>query len=258
MASTRLAVALSLAAIVVTSGCLGFVSGGEALSYEATAVDVSADAKQATGYNETKRETITINQTVADRDVRVINKLARYEKYDDVAEERRGVLAVVSTHRVDVFGHTTNPIANMTYRELLTNLTADYADEFESMEDLQFQENTTRTVLGTEARIGVFTSTTKLDGEVVEVKLYVTRVQHGDDYVIAIGGHPTKFPASEQEILRLMEGIQHQTDGETADRLGAGDGADGAAAAFASIDAAQHATPAAATGGEVAVARSTD
>jgi hypothetical protein len=214
MESTRVTIALAVAAVVVTSGCIGFVTGEEALTYEANEAGVSADAKQATGYELQNRETVTINSSVSGRELRIVNRIARYEKFDPVAEETTGVLAVISTHRVDVFGHTTNPVENMTYSELLSNLTADYDTEFGTLGDATLQENRTRTVLGQEARVGVFTTTTEWGGEQVEVKLYVTRVQHGDDFVIAIGGHPTKLPAGEQEILRLIDGLTHQTDAD--------------------------------------------
>lgn len=216
MGSTRVGIALAVVAVVVTSGCIGFVTGEEALTYEANEAGVSADARQATGYELQNRQDVTINQSVSGREVRIVNRLARYEKFDAVAEETTGVLAVVSTHRVDVFGHTTNPIANMTYTELLTNLTSQYETDFGSLDDATLEESQTRTILGTEARVGVFTTTTEWGGEQVEVKVYVTRVRHGDDYVIAIGGHPTKLPAGEQEILRLMEGLTHQTDEDLA------------------------------------------
>jgi hypothetical protein len=212
MDSRRSVAALAFAALVVTSGCIGFVTGEEALTYEANEVDVSDDAKRATGFEEVNRESVTVNRTVQDREVRVTNSLARYEKYDDIAEQTTGVLAVFSTHRVDVFGHTTNPFAEMTYREVLRNATSQYGTAFGSLEDATFVENRTRTVLGQEARVGVFETETEFAGETVAVRLYVTRVQHGDDLVIAIGGHPKKLPAGEQEVLRTLSGIEHSTD----------------------------------------------
>lgn len=217
MVSTRSVAPFALAALLVTSGCIGFVSGDEALTYEANEVGVSEDARQATGYERQFREQMTVNQTVSDREVRVTNWIARYEKYDDLADEKTGALAVVSTHRVDVFGHTTNPFAKMTNRELLENVTSNYDTSLGTLDDLRFVENKTRTVLGKETQVSVFETVTEFGGEELEVKLYVTRVRHGDDYVIAIGGHPTKLPEGEQEILLLMEAIEHEVDEENKD-----------------------------------------
>lgn len=219
MESTRSVGVVALVLVVVTSGCIGFVTGEEALVYQANEVSVDADARTTSGYERQLREELTVNQTVSDRRIEVNNWYVRYEKYDDIAQETTGVLAVVSTHRVDVFGHTTNPYANMSYSGILANLTADYDTAFGNLENARFVENKTATVLGSEARVGVFATTTTFGGEDVEVKLYVTRVRHGDDIVLAIGGHPTKLPAGEQEILTMIEGIQHSTDENASERV---------------------------------------
>ncbi|WP_323675166.1 DUF6517 family protein [Halorubellus sp. PRR65] len=227
MDSTRSVGVVALVLVVVTSGCIGFVTGEEALVYQANEVSVDADAKTATGYERQLREELVVNQTVSDRRIEVNNWYARYEKYDDIAEETTGVLAVVATHRVDVFGHTTNPYANMSYGGILANLTADYDTAFGNLENAQFVENETASVLGTDARVGVFATNTTFGGEEVEVKLYVTRVRHGDDVVLAIGGHPTKLPAGEQEILAMLEGIQHETDENASERIAPTGGSSG-------------------------------
>lgn len=213
MDSTRTVGVLALVVVVATSGCIGFVTGEEALVYEANEASVSEDARTATGYERTLSEEIVVNRTVSDRRIEVHNHYARYEKYDDIAEETTGVLAVVSTHRVDVFGHTTNPYANMSYAGILANLTADYDTAFGDLGDARFVENRTATVLGQDARVGVFATTTTFGGEEVEIRLYVTRVVHGDDVVLAIGGHPTKLPAGEQELIAMLEGLEHDADG---------------------------------------------
>jgi hypothetical protein len=212
MDSARTVGVLALVVVVATSGCIGFVTGEEALVYEANEASVSEDARTASGYEQQLGEEIVVNRTVSDRRVEVQNHYARYEKYDDIAKETTGVLAVVSTHRVDVFGHTTNPYANMSYTGILANLTADYDTEFGDLGDARVVENRTATVLGEDARVGVFATNTTFGGEQVEVKLYVTRVTHGDDVVLAIGGHPTKLPAGEQELIAMLEGIEHDAD----------------------------------------------
>lgn len=215
MDSTRTVGVLALVVVVATSGCIGFVTGEEALVYEANEASVSEDALSTTGYEQTLSEELVVNRTVSDRRVEVRNHYARYEKYDDIAEETTGVLAVVSTHRVDVFGHTTNPYANMSYAGILANVTADYDTAFGDLGDARFVENESATVLGENARVGVFATNTTFGGEQVEIRLYVTRVQHGDDVVLAIGGHPTKLPAGEQELIAMLEGIEHDA-GENA------------------------------------------
>ena len=213
MDSARTVGVLALVVVVATSGCIGFVTGEEPLVYEANEGSVSEDALSATGYEQTLSEELVVNRTVSDRRVEVHNQYARYEKYDDIAGETTGVLAVVSTHRVDVFGHTTNPYANMSYAGVLANLTADYDTAFGDLGDARFVENQSATVLGQDARVGVFATTTTFGGEQVEIRLYVTRVTHGDDVVLAIGGHPTKLPAGEQELIAMLEGIEHDADG---------------------------------------------
>ncbi|WP_439025707.1 DUF6517 family protein [Haloarchaeobius sp. DT45] len=220
--NTRRGVAVvAIAAVLVTSGCLGFITGEEPLEYAANqaTVDDSALGDGGTGYTETRVEnqTIEINGQdvgIGDRTIIVDNWIAQYEKQDDFIDTTVGLFAVVSTHQVDVVGQPQNPVKNMSNADLVDQILGQYETGYGSISNVRQTGTEQVTMLGQQTEVGVFTGETTMDGQTVEISLYVTKVKHGEDYVIAIGGHPTKLPSEEDEIYTLMENVQHETDEE--------------------------------------------
>lgn len=217
MDARRLAGVLTVSLLLVSAGCIGFISGEEPLVYSANQATVSADAlgDGATGYRERSVDREVVEQSPEDLDNRTVvveNWIAQYEKRDEFINRTVGVLAVVSTHEVDVVGQPTNPVANMTEGELLSELVGQYETPYGDLSDAERTGTERLTMLGQETDVGVFTTLTSLDGREVEITLYVATVKHGDDYVIAIGGHPSELPDERDNLFELIETIEHDEE----------------------------------------------
>ncbi|WP_435317670.1 DUF6517 family protein [Haloarchaeobius sp. TZWSO28] len=212
---------VAIAAVLVTSGCLGFVMGEEPLEYSANKATVADGAlgDSGTGYTESsvENQTIEINGTevgIGDRTIIVDNWIAQYEKQDDFIDQQVGLFAVVSTHEVDVIGQPQNPVGNMSNSDLIDQVLGQYQTGYGDISNVRQTGSEQVTMLGQQTEVTIFTGETTLEGQTVEINLYVTKVKHGDDYVIAIGGHPTKLPNEEADIYTMMQNVRHDTDEE--------------------------------------------
>ncbi|WP_257299030.1 DUF6517 family protein [Haloarchaeobius sp. FL176] len=217
MASRRLAMVFAVTFLLTGAGCIGFITGEEPLTYSAEQATVadSALGDDGTGYTERSVEQEVIERTSEDlgnRTVVVENWLARYEKQDEFIDETVGVFAVVSTHEVDVVGEPQNPIANVSEGEVLTELVGQYETSYGDLSGAERTDTLQATMLGEQTDVAVFTTTTNFAGREVEVNVYVSVVKHGDDYVVAIGGHPTRLPDERDNILDLIESIEHSDE----------------------------------------------
>lgn len=219
MAPRRLAMVLAVAVLLTGAGCIGFITGEEALTYSAERATVadSALGDGGTGYTQASVEQLTIEPDgeelgIGNRSIVVENWLAQYEKQDEFINETVGVFAVLSTHEIDVVGQPTNPVANMSEGEILDQITGQYETEYGSLSDAERTDTLQATMLGEQTDVAVFTTTTNFAGREVEVNIYVSMVKHGDDYVIAIGGHPTQLPNERDNIVDLIENVQHEDE----------------------------------------------
>jgi len=215
---------LAVAALLVTAGCVGFVVGEEPLSYEANNATVPDDRRG--GYEPVREEVVVQNQTInesgVNRTVTVSNYAGVYTKNESINAEGQELasLAVISTPVVDVFERPLNPVGNMTERQLLEFLTEQVNDsqygqveEFERVPAEEVGPETEDvTILGQETDIVVFQSTQEVQGRTVELRVYVTRVHHGDDYVVMLGGHSMLHPAEGYAIVDMMRSVEHDED----------------------------------------------
>jgi hypothetical protein len=215
---------LAVMALLATAGCIGFVLGEEPLVYEANNATVPAD--QRAGFDLVDEQSLdqnrTINRSGINRTVSVTSYAGVYVKNETINtdEQRLASLAVVSTPVVDVFERPLNPIGNMTEEEMLEFLSertnqSEFADT-EEIERVPPEAVGPRTqdvtVLGTETDIAVFRVTQEVEGRTVELRLYVTRVRHGDDYVLLFGGHSMLHPAEGYAIVDLMRAVEHDDE----------------------------------------------
>ena len=219
MTSRRVATVLAVALLLTGAGCIGFITGEEALTYSAERATVadSALGDGGTGYTETTVEQQTLEPDgeelgIGNRSIVVENWIAQYEKQDDFIDETVGVFAVVSTHEIDVLGQPANPVANMSEDEILDQITGQYETPYGTLSNAERTDTLQATMLGEQTDVAVFTTTTQFSGREVEVNIYVSMVKHGDDYVIAIGGHPTQLPDERDNIIDLIENVEHDDE----------------------------------------------
>lgn len=212
MTTRRGAVALALVALVATSGCIGFLTGSEAATFESSPVSVSDEAAQSADYEKQRQTTTTINRTFTaagqSRNVTVTNNLTEYSRtvslplFDDQELAR---FTVFSTPQVKLFGQTFNPVGDMSNRELALML----QEEYETIENVQHVENRSATMLGENTTVGKFTADAEtVGGTSTEVYLHITKVEDGDDFVVAVAVHPTQVEEQEN-VDAMLQGVQH-------------------------------------------------
>lgn len=214
MSKRRVAVAVALAALLATSGCLGFITGSESLSFDSEPVAVSASAADESGYEEVRREPNTINRsfTVADqtRNVSVTNHVAEYARSVEtpvLEDQQVARFTVLSTPQVEIAGQGPfNPVGDLSNRELAARL----QEQYETVSNVRFEGNRTRTVLGEEATVSKYRADAKTGaGESAEVFVHIAKVKHEDDYVLAVAIYPTVIDGEEERVDAMLAGIEH-------------------------------------------------
>lgn len=212
--SRRTAIAAVLGLLVLTSGCVGFITGSEALSVSASEATVSSSALSATGYEHNRTTAVTVNRTFEaagqSREVTVTNYLAEYQKSIDFGvlggEREAAVFVAFSTPKVEVLGKTFNPVGEMSNRELLGQLQSQY----DTIEVGQQSGSDTVSALGTQATVERYDGRARFGGFYVDIYVHVTKIEHGDDYVVAIGVYPQLLRGEDENVLRLVSGLEHE------------------------------------------------
>lgn len=202
-----------LAILVVTSGCIGFLTGSAPLTFSATPATVSEHAVSESGYeyNGTKEVQMTRTFEVAgqQREVAVTNHLSEYDRTVDLGifggEKKAAVFAVFTTPQVEIAGKTFNPVGEMSNRELLEQLQSRY-------ESIQIDERVERnivTTLGTDATVETYAGTAAFGPFDVDVRVQITTIEHDGDFVIAIGVYPRLLPSEDETVRDLIRGLEH-------------------------------------------------
>lgn len=206
--------ALLLVGLLVTGGCLGFLTGEEAVKFESNEVSVSEDAQSATGYEQARKEanTITRNFSAAGetRQVKVTNHLAEYKRQVNIpalGEQELARFTVLSTPKVEVLDRTFNPVGDMSNREIAEMV----QQEYQSVSDIQKTGERNVTVLGEQRKVTEFEARAQtVGGQQVDVYLHITKFGHGDDYIVSVAVYPQQL--NEQEnVDRLLKGVEHAT-----------------------------------------------
>jgi hypothetical protein len=200
-----------LAVLVLTSGCLGFILG-DSLAFSANKATVGNEALSNAGYEKASVEKKSVKRTFEaagqSREVEVTNWIAQYEKSVGVAGIAEGTVSkfvVLSSPKVEVAGKTFNPLKKYSDRKLVERFVSGYAN----VDNPEKTGSKAVTMLGTKTEVSEFTTTAKSNGATVEVSIHVTKVQHGDDIVVAMAVYPKKIDESES-VYRLIEGIEHE------------------------------------------------
>lgn len=207
------AAAMALAILLVSSGCIGFLAGDEALRLEASEGSVSAAAVSDAGYEHARTETVTVNRTFEvagqTREVQAVNHLTEYHRSVEVgalgSERKAAVFVVFTTPQVEIAGRTFNPVGEMSNRELLEELQSQY-DAIEV--GTQVGSETVRT-LGTDATVDIFDGSARLAGVEIDVRFQITKVRHDDDFVIAVGIYPAQLPGEGENVRTLIRNLEH-------------------------------------------------
>jgi len=206
----RTALTALVGLLVVSAGCTGLITG-DTVEFTANEASVGDSALDSTGYEGQNASEQTIERDVSvggqERTVRITNHYAAYARSGNVSGVEAPEVAqflVVSTPGAQMAGQTLNPLARLSNRELVDRV----ADRTGSIEDVEFEENRTAEALDSEREVGVFTGTTTLDGQEVDVRIHVTSFEHEGDVLVAVGVHPIAIE-EEENIDELLAGLEH-------------------------------------------------
>lgn len=212
--SKRVAVVGILVLLVATAGCSDILGDGP-LEFTASQATVSEEALSSTGFEEVEVSTYAVNRSITvgneTRTINATNYVATYRSNGSSVPENASAVesafGVLSTPKAEVVGEPINPLGHLDKKMLMQRAIA----EAQSIDDLQIDETSTVTLLGTETNLTTYSGTVSRSGQTVEVTAYVARVGHGDDYVIASGFHRAGASNEAEAIRSLIRGVTHET-----------------------------------------------
>lgn len=199
-----------LALLVLTSGCVGILSGP--LTFSASQVTVSDAALADTGYEVNRTEEMTVSREFSaagqTKEVEVTNWIAEYHKsvgIDGVGEKPVAAFVTFSSPQVEVLGQSFNPLDKYSNRQLAETFT----QRMQRVENVQQVGTRNVTMLGKTTEVTEFeaTVTTSL-GLQFDASLHVTKVEHDGDFVVAVGVYPQQLDGK-SDVNRLIRGVQH-------------------------------------------------
>lgn len=210
-------VAAALVGLLLTSGCIGFLTGSESLQFEASAVQVTNSAQQDAGYQEHRRESITETREFQaagqTREVEVTNRIAEYSKSVSLpvfGDQEVARFSVLATPQVNVLGETFNPVGDMNNTQLALLL----QEKYQGISNVRAESERSVTVAGSDTTVSKFRADAVMDtGQTTEVFLHVTKVSDGDDYLVAIAVYPTQLDGEQAKVDTMLRGIEHESDG---------------------------------------------
>lgn len=200
-----------VAALLVTSGCLGVVTGSEPLTGEADRAVVAEGTVADSGYELAAEETQTLERefTVAGqtRQVEATNKLTRYERSYDVpfaGTVRAGVFAVVTTPAFSVAGQALNPVGRLSNDELVERVGSSY----EGLAVGEAVDERSVSTLGSTMELTKYDGTATIGGADVDVYVHVGSVRSGEDFVVVAAVYP-QLVDDKETVLRFVRNLQH-------------------------------------------------
>jgi len=203
-----------LAVLVVTAGCSGLLGDGP-IEHSASEVSVADATAEETGFEQVQKQPFGINRTMElnnqSREVRITSHLAAYEKEYEGAP--LGYFVALSTPKAEEFGQSLNPLGSIDKQTLIERAISrvQQQNEVELTGTTEEVNTTTRTILGTETEVTTFDATAERSGESADVFVQATRLEHGDDFIIAVGVYPQAASGGGSEIAAMMSGIEHET-----------------------------------------------
>jgi len=205
------AAAVAVAALLVTSGCLGVVTGSEPLTGEADRATVSEGTVADSGYELAAEEEQVLERefTVAGqtRQVEATNKLTRYERSYDVpvaGTVRAGVFAVVSTPAFSVAGQALNPVGRLSNDELVERVGSSY----EGLSVGEAVDERSVSTLGSTMELTKYDGSAAIGATEVDVYVHVGSVRSGDDFVVVAAVYPQLID-DEETVLSFVRNLQH-------------------------------------------------
>lgn len=198
----------SLAAASV-AGCLGIVGLDE---HEASPAGVDPDVLDETGYERTNIEEMVVQETFevagTTEEITVTNYLTEHEKGIDlgpIGTVQAAAFVVLTSPQISIAGQGLNPIADMSSRELVETIEADFDD----INDVEHVSDEETSVLEQETTESLFEGEAAFNGVTGDVNIHITEsVKTTSDHLVTIGVYPKQTQSIETDNLdRLTSGI---------------------------------------------------
>ncbi len=198
----------SLAAASV-AGCLGIVGLDE---HEASPAGVDPDVLNETGYERMNIEEMVVEETFevagTTEEITVTNYLTEHEKGIDlgpIGTVQAAAFVVLTSPQISIAGQGLNPIADMSSRELVETIEADFDD----INDVEHVSDEETSVLEQETTESLFEGEAAFNGTTADVNIHITEsVKTTSDHLVTIGVYPKQTQSIETDNLdRLTSGI---------------------------------------------------
>ena len=206
----RILVSVAVALLVVTSGCVGLVTG-DTVEFEAADASVADNVLESTGYELQNSSSQNVTRDVSfagqERTIRVENKLSDYSKgvdFGPLGEFETARFTLLSTPGAQVAGQTLNPAADWSNQRIADQL----ANRNGDIDDIQRENNRTTQSLGDTRTVTEFSGTTTVAGQDVDMVVHVASFEHDGDIIIAVGAHPERIDETDN-IDTMLGGLEH-------------------------------------------------
>lgn len=199
------------AGVAATAGCIGVLTGSEAIKREASSATIEQSTLDDTGYELADTSTKTIERTfdtpVGERDAKAVNEIAEYNRSVQLGTEdiRAAVLGVLATPSFDFGGKTFNPIGDMDNDELAKTIQGQYGG---LSVDGKVGERTIDT-LGKELEFTQFEGSGTVEGIDVPAYIHVGKVKHDSDYVVPLSVYPQELDDEIETVATLVGDLEH-------------------------------------------------
>lgn len=214
MTRRRLSLALAgLAILIATAGCIGFLTGDEALEVEASAATVGDAALESTDYelarSASPNRTMNVSVVGQSREVQVSSEVREYNRSVSVpglGGREVAQFSVYTAPSVSVAGQTINPVGDWSEQRLVREALGSSS----GVDNVRFEDNRTVSSLGddrTVSRFGAQASGGPMSSS-ANVTLHMTTLGHEGDFVVAVSVHPEDLDERDR-VDQLIGGLEH-------------------------------------------------
>lgn len=208
---------VGLAVLIATAGCIGFLTGDEALEVDANAATVGDAALEATDYELTRSESPnrTMNVSVADqsREAQLSTEIREYNRSTSIAGvggQEVARFSVYTVPSVSFAGQTVNPVGDSAREELVGRALGSTG----GVDNVRSEENRTVRALGEDRTISRYGAEATGGGESANVTLHLATIGHEGDFIVVVAAHPEALDEQER-VDQLIEGIEHESESDS-------------------------------------------
>jgi len=200
--------------VVGLSGCL-YSAIDSLASLESTPAGVDQSVVDTTDYQLGDVEEIVTDKEIGAAGVSdtivLISHLTKYEKsvgVGGITEQPTALFSVLATPKVEIAGQTFNPVDEMSSQVLAEMI----ADDYDSIDDLEYETDETVTILGQSVEKTQFTAAAGFAGLSLTLNVHITEaVERGEDLLVAIGVYPRLLQSQESSTVgQLTEAISDE------------------------------------------------